>query len=312
MHFTNSGRAGRIVNEQLASTAMANIEEMQCAVRRPRLLFFAIAFGAVIIFAGGGPLLAAAAQEKIRVVAHTASPTIVPFSSPPPPPIAQPPPPPTAVCGDGKCEPPESSSSCFEDCPGVTTPAMCGEEPHSDPGGEAVAWGLTHKTASAAECCERCATHAADPKNSQKKCNSWVFCYLPQCWSLDTGHKHTFGECWLKWQVDPSHPLYGQRGRYSDLFRSRHRMAHMSGNNVDGTPRNLTVPTHVPWTGGVMGARVDLSVKWETGPEGMKSSKGDAIVAWRAWESADENRRRGVPEALLGGHPAFGDPPKTS
>ena len=95
--------------------------------------------------------------------------------------------------------------------PGVTTPAMCGEEPHSDPGGEAVAWGLTHKTASAAECCERCAKHAADPKNVQKPCNSWVFCYLPQCWSLDTGHKHTFGECWLKWQAS-SKTLYGQRG----------------------------------------------------------------------------------------------------
>ena len=47
------------------------------------------------------------------------------------------------------------------------------------------------------------------------------------------GHKHTFGECWLKWQVDPAHPLYGQRGRYSEAFRSKHRMAHMSGVNVD-------------------------------------------------------------------------------
>ena len=29
--------------------------------------------------------------------------------------------------------------------PGVTTPAICGEEPHGDPGGEAVAWGITHR-----------------------------------------------------------------------------------------------------------------------------------------------------------------------
>ena len=43
-----------------------------------------------------------------------------------------------------------------------------------------------------------------------------------------------------------------------------------------------------------MGAHVDLSVKWETGPEVMKSSKGDAIVNWRAWESDEENRRRGA------------------
>ena len=139
----------------------------------------------------------------------------------------------------------------------MLSPRAPSQEPHSDPGGEAVAWGLTHKTASAAECCERCAAHAADPKNRRKPCNSWVFCYMPQCWSLDTGHKHTFGECWLKWQVDASHPLYGQRGRYSDAFRTRHKYAHLTGTNVDGSERNLSVPSHVPWTGGVMGAHVD-------------------------------------------------------
>lgn len=170
---------------------------------------------------------------------------------------------------------------------------MCGEEPHSDPGGEAVAWGLTHKTASAAECCERCSKHAADPKNAQKPCNSWVFCYLPQCWSLDTGHKHTFGECWLKWQAT-SKTLYGQRGRYTDEFRKRHTNAHLFGNNVDGSPRNLSVPTHVPWTGGVVGATVDLSVEWQTGPEGMTSSSGARQVNWRAWESDEQNKKRGA------------------
>mgnify|MGYP006136844153 CR=1 FL=1 len=170
---------------------------------------------------------------------------------------------------------------------------MCGEEPHSDPGGEAVAWGLTHKTASAAECCERCAKHAADPKNAGKQCNSWVFCYLPQCWSLDTGHKHTFGECWLKWQAS-SKTLYGQRGKYSDEFRRRHKNAHLFGQNVDGSPRNLSVPTHVPWTGGVIGATVDLSVEWQTGPEGMTSSSGAKQVNWRAWESDEQNKKRGA------------------
>ena len=50
-----------------------------------------------------------------------------------------------------------------------------------------------------------------------------VFCYsYPQCWSLDTGNWHGFGECWLKWQADPKNPLYGQRGRFSDEFRKKH------------------------------------------------------------------------------------------
>ena len=39
------------------------------------------------------------------------------------------------------------------------------------------------------------------PRHAKKPCNSWVFCYLPHCWSLDSGNVHTFGECWLKWQV---------------------------------------------------------------------------------------------------------------
>lgn len=130
------------------------------------------------------------------------------------------------VCGDDVCSPSETRESCFADCPGITTPEMCGEEPHADPGGEAVAWGLTHRTGSAAECCQRCATHAAEPANKKKPCNSWVFCNEPQCWSLDNGHNHTFGECWLKWQVDAAAPLYGQRGKYSEEFRRKHRHVH--------------------------------------------------------------------------------------
>ena len=101
------------------------------------------------------------------------------------------------VCGDGKCEEPETVSSCFADCPGVTTPPTCGEEPHSDPGGHAVVWGASHLKKTAAECCEACASHAANQKNSKKPCNSWVFCNTyPQCWALDTGNWHGFGECW--------------------------------------------------------------------------------------------------------------------
>eukprot|EP00854_Cymbomonas_tetramitiformis_P016349 gene16350-biopygen16856 len=95
------------------------------------------------------------------------------------------------TCGDGKCDPPETIDSCSADCPGVTTPATCGEEPHSDPQGNAVVDGRAHKKGSAGECCEACADHAA--KNPQRPCNSWVFCYMPICWSLDTGNTHTFG-----------------------------------------------------------------------------------------------------------------------
>ena len=129
---------------------------------------------------------------------------------------------------------------------------------------------------------------------------SWVFCHsYPQCWSLDTGNWHGFGECWLKWQHDTKHPLYGQRGKFSDEFRKKHWSAHMTGLNPDGTRRNLTVPTHVPWTGGVMGTTYDPTIKWTTGLDGMSSNKGEQTVLWRAWETREENLARGVtPESM--------------
>ena len=56
-----------------------------------------------------------------------------------------------------------------------------------------------------------------------------VFCYIPHCWSAVNGNTHLFGECWLKWQADPQHPLYGQRGKYTDEFRRRNRDKHLNG-----------------------------------------------------------------------------------
>ena len=245
-----------------------------------------VSVAAVLIFAAP-PISATLAPRKLSQITHTFHANVPPHlpSPPPPPPTA------ATVCGDGRCEFPETVDNCFSDCPGVTTPAMCGEEPHSDPQGTAVADGRGHKTKTAAECCEACAAHAK--KYPKRPCNSWVFCYMsPQCWSLDTGNKHTFGECWLKWQANPKQPLYGQRGRYSDEFRKRHMHAHRHN--------NLTVPTHVPWAGGVMGVRVDLSVTWETGADGgMRSSSGEVVVDYRPWESKEQNRARGVkPEQM--------------
>ena len=244
------------------------------------------------VFAESAGVAAAAATATDSTAAASASAASAAVA------IAAPLPP--VVCGDDRCEPPETMANCLADCPGVTTPAMCGEEPHSDPGGYAVVWGASHKKQSATECCDACAAHAADPKNRKRPCNSWVFCHsYPQCWSLDTGNWHGFGECWLKWQADPAHSLYGQRGKFSDEFRQKHRNAHKTGLNPDGTRRNLSVPTHVPWTGGVMGTTLDRSVKWTTGLEGMSSNKGENTVLWRAWETYEQNLARGVkPESM--------------
>ena len=199
-------------------------------------------------------------------------------------------------CGDGVCNGPETLEACPADCPGVTTDKMCGEEPHSDTGGYAVVFGINHRAASAQDCCDKCRQHATNARNAKRPCNSWVFCPLPVCWGLDTGWNHTFGECWLKYQQDPSHPLYGQRGRYTDEYRARHR-------HVRTGP-----PTHVPWTGGVIGGTFNPSIKWTTGVEGMRSSQGDELTNWRAWEAPGlyekrlaQRRRRGKGAGSAGG-----------
>ena len=190
-------------------------------------------------------------------------------------------------CGDARCEGPETVDNCFADCPGVTTEPRCGEEPHSDVGGHAVVFGINHRTESAQACCDKCVEHAA--AHPSKPCNSWSYCGLPVCWGLDTGWNHTHGECWLKWQADPSKPLYGQRGEYTAEYREKH--AGVRPGCKRGDPWTCP-PSHVPWTGGVLGAKVDPSVRWTTGPEGMRSSRGDELTNWRAWEPAGAYEKR--------------------
>ena len=316
--------------EEGAALAAANLEEGVNKVQRPWLCFVLGTFGLVILVAGSGPLLtlltlslhkapqrAAATPFLPEVVANVPRVShevnLLPQLSPPPPP--PPPSPQQAIptCGDGKCEASETAISCFLDCPGVTTPPTCGEEPHSDPQGNAVVDGRGHHVKSAGECCDACSAHAI--KYPKRPCNSWVFCYMPHCWSADNGNTHLFGECWLKHQSDPTHPLYGQRGAYTEEFRRLNADKHLNGRYpedqnsvqamkpfgiVPGSRRNLTVPTHVPWTGGVLGVKVDLSVTWTTGADGsMRSSAGDVVVDYRPWESREQNLKRGVkPEQM--------------
>ena len=38
-------------------------------------------------------------------------------------------------------------------------------------------------------------------------------------------HNHTYGECWLKNQADPSRPEAGAYGAYPAAYRKKHRTA---------------------------------------------------------------------------------------
>lgn len=80
-------------------------------------------------------------------------------------------------CGDSICAGSEDQNNCLEDCPGVTTQPMCGEEPHSDRGGRTLQFGVGHRAGSAQECCDKCLAHAKSGR--QPPCNSWTFCGYP-------------------------------------------------------------------------------------------------------------------------------------
>ena len=68
-------------------------------------------------------------------------------------------------------------------------------------------------------CCS--CTHKAQP------CNVFVFCPTPEaegalCWSNDVWN-HSYGECWLKNQRDPSRPWAGAYMGYPDGYRKKHK-----------------------------------------------------------------------------------------
>ena len=157
------------------------------------------------------------------------------------------------ICSNGSCHPDNSQ------CPPVTTEPSCGEHPHSARDGHVLTWGLSYKTASAQACCDRCKQHASG-------CNSWTFCALPVCWGLDTGHNHTFGECWLR-RLKPNdvraEKAWRQRGKYTAEWLRKHRKAR------PGCKRNepwACSPTHVPYTSGALGGPpYDPAVQFETG-----------------------------------------------
>lgn len=157
-------------------------------------------------------------------------------------------------CNDaGECHPNN------EQCPPVTTDLSCGEIPHSGRDGNLITWGLTYRTASAQECCDKCKSH-------QRRCNSWTFCGLPVCWGLDTGHNHTFGECWLRRLSEAqaySNSSFRQRGKYTDQWLKQHRRARPTCKQNEPWACS---PTHVPYTSGALiGPVHDPKARYVTG-----------------------------------------------
>ena len=127
--------------------------------------------------------------------------------------------------------------------------------------GKVLTWGLSYRAGSAQDCCDKCVA-------SKRGCNSWTFCGLPVCWGLDTGHNHTYGECWLR-KLEPTqlfaNASWRQRGKYTPEWLSRHRKAR-GERCMKRNERWACSPTWVPWTSGALGGPAyDPTERWETG-----------------------------------------------
>jgi hypothetical protein len=55
-------------------------------------------------------------------------------------------------------------------------------------------------------------------------CNAFAFCAEPNCFEPDA-HKHSQGDCWLKFTEAPASPEVNMRGRLSKAMQQRHPQA---------------------------------------------------------------------------------------
>ncbi|XP_071733270.1 uncharacterized protein [Rutidosis leptorrhynchoides] len=116
---------------------------------------------------------------------------------------------------------------------GRRLPPECNTELHTDYGGHAVKWGLTHRKESAYECCQACINQAKSARADEMKCNIWVYCPAEEgCHSPDI-YQHTLEECWLKYAEVPKVTF---KDKYSERYRRNHPNA----------------PLTVPWVSGVI------------------------------------------------------------
>ncbi|MQL84876.1 hypothetical protein Taro_017395 [Colocasia esculenta] len=155
--------------------------------------------------------------------------------------------------------------------PGRPIPPQCHAELHTDYGGAAVRWGLTHHKESAADCCQACLDQAKRAKPGEMKCNIWVYCPLESgCYSPDI-YEHKHQECWLKqepktWKAGASAYLVTNLDSYGletfGYFKNNKIMLRNAENpklnfkdkySESYINSHPTAPLVVPWISGVVG-----------------------------------------------------------
>lgn len=100
-------------------------------------------------------------------------------------------------------------------------------EPHADYDGLAVFWGINNKKNSAEECAQQCRDHRPGVIPGPMKnlpCNAFAWCGEDVCFEPDA-HRHTRGDCWLKFTEGPASPEVNMRGAFPQNYRQRHPTA---------------------------------------------------------------------------------------
>mmetsp|Transcript_18462 Transcript_18462/g.44105 ORF Transcript_18462/g.44105 Transcript_18462/m.44105 type:complete len:271 (-) Transcript_18462:395-1207(-) len=129
-------------------------------------------------------------------------------------------------------------------------------EPEADYDGLAVGWGINNKKATAEECAEACRSHEPGPHVGgpfqNLPCNAFVWCptQYAVCFEPDA-HKHTGGDCWLKFSEAPAAPEVNFRGLLPAEYRARHPSAPERVQWVAG----VLLPPGTPLTNGTLGPR---------------------------------------------------------
>ena len=109
---------------------------------------------------------------------------------------------------------------------------QCHKRDNTDYDGYAVKWGGQNIQPSWEACCQSCRDYQPVPPNLYP-CNIWVYCDHDVCFAPAAG-EFTRGQCWLKYQEDPTNPHVNMKGAYTDEYRATHP----------------TAPPMVAWTAG--------------------------------------------------------------
>ena len=116
-------------------------------------------------------------------------------------------------------------------------------EQRADYDGLGVRWGIGNKKATWQECEAACAAHEPTPMSAPRRgpfsrlpCNVWTFCSRDVCFEPDA-HKHSRGDCWLKFSENPEAVEVNMREPMLASFMRRHKREMADG---------------VPWVSGAL------------------------------------------------------------